>query len=82
MDHNVYALMNVRNIGSPNATVDLYKVCPTYDDAMEVYKEKVGEPKKVRKEESGDGISWWLDEDDYGSGCIVRYTLHGPLEEA
>ena len=82
MDHNVYALMNVRNLGSSNASVDLYKVCPSYADAMEVYKEKVGDPKTVRKEENGDGILWWLDEDDKGAASIVRYTLHGPLEEA
>lgn len=82
MDHNVYALMNVRNIGSPNATVDLYKVCPTYGDAMEVYKEKVGQPKNIREEVTAEGTSWWLDEDETGAASIIRYTLHGPLEDA
>lgn len=82
MDHNVYALLEVRNIGSAEATVDLYKVCPTFEDALEVYREKVGEPKTVREEPSDAGTVWWLDEDPTGAATISRYTLHGPLEEA
>lgn len=82
MDHNVYAVLNVRNLGQESATVDFYKVCPTYEDAMDVYREKVGEPKTVREESSDEGTSWWLDEDETGAAAINRYTLHGPLEEA
>lgn len=82
MNHNVYALMEVRNLGSASATVDLYKVCPTYEDAVDVYREKVGEPKSVREEVTPDGTMWWLDEDETGAANIVRYTLHGPLEDA
>jgi hypothetical protein len=82
MDHNVYAVLEVRNIGSAEATVDLYKVCPTFEDALEVYREKVGEPTTVREEISSTGTVWWLDEDSTGAATISRYTLHGPLEEA
>lgn len=82
MDHNVYALFEARNLGSNHATVDMYKVCPTYEDALEVYREKVGEPKSIRKEETDAGTTWWLDQDQTGTAAINRYTLHGPLEEA
>jgi len=82
MDHNVYALIEVRNIGTPQATVDLYKICPTYEDALDVYREKVGEPKSIRKDFNQDSKVWWLDEDSTGSASIARYTVHGPLEEA
>lgn len=81
MDHNVYAVFEARNIGSPSATVDLYKVCPTYEDALDVYREKVGEPKRIREDVGPDGVVWWLDEDATGTASIARYTLHGPLEE-
>lgn len=82
MDHNVYALLEVRNLAAAAATVDLYKVCPTYDDALAVYREKVGKPKTIREEISATGTVWWLDEDATGAATISRYTLHGPLEEA
>ena len=82
MTYNVYALLEVRNVGLPEATVDLYKVCPSYDDALNVYREKVGEPKSIREDVRPDGTVWWLDEDGTGAASIVRYTLHGALEEA
>lgn len=82
MDHNVYIVMEVRNIGGPAATVDLYKACPTYDDALAVYREKVGEPRTVREDNTGEGTVWWLDEDNTGAATISRYTVHGELEEA
>jgi len=82
MGHNVYALLEVRNIGSTTATVDLYKVSPTYEDALGVYREKVAEPATIREESGGAGTVWWLDEDATGAATISRCTLHGPLEEA
>lgn len=83
MDHNVYALIEVRNIGKPNATVDLYKVCPSYEDALEVYREKVGEPKTITGPgDDHDSRVWVLDEDPSGAAYISRYTLNGPLEIA
>lgn len=82
MEHNVYALVEVRNIGTPQATVDLYKICPTYEDALEVYREKVGEPKIIREDFTEDSKVWWLDEDSTGSASIARYTVHGILERA
>lgn len=81
MAHNVYALLEVRNLGTSAATVDLYKVCPTYEDALAVYREMVGEPKTIREQTTPDGNVWWLDEDTSGAATITRYTLHGPLEE-
>ncbi|MGO2719576.1 MAG: hypothetical protein ACTIAR_04645 [Brachybacterium tyrofermentans] len=82
MDHNVYALLEVRNLGTPDATVDLHKVCPTYEDALDAYREWRGEPQSVRESSGAAGTTWWLDKDDSGSATITRYTLHGPLEEA
>lgn len=83
MAHNVYALTEVRNIGKPNATFDLYKVCPSYEDALDVYREKVGEPRTIRgPEDDPEARIWILDEDATGAAYIARYTLHGPLEEA
>jgi|GEM_PF-3094307 len=81
MDHNVYALLEVRDIGTDDAVVDLYAVCPSYEDALDVYREKVGEPKSITQLES-DPLSrtWVLDEDSSGGAYITRYTLHGPLE--
>lgn len=82
MKYNVYAILEVRNLGTDEATVDLYKVCPSYEDALDVYREKVGEPKTVREEVGPEGITWWLDEDSTGMAAINRYQLNGPLEEA
>ncbi len=82
MAHNVYALLEVRNIGSSRATVDLYKICPTYEDALDVYREKVGEPRTIREETASSGTTWWLDQDASGAATISRYTLLGPLETA
>lgn len=82
MAHNVYALLEVRNLGSAAATVDLYKVCPTYEDALAVYRQKVGNPKTIREQTGPDGTVWWLDEDATGAATITRYTLHGALEVA
>ena len=82
MAFNVYALLEVRNIGSSHPTVDLYKVCPTFDDALEVYREKVGEPRTIREDNTSGGTTWWLDEDSTGAATISRYTLSGPLETA
>lgn len=82
MDYNVYALLEVRDLGSIEATVDLYKVCPTYADALEVYRERVGEPSTIREETNGTDTVWWLDEDSSGAATITRYTVQGPLEEA
>jgi len=83
MDHNVYALIEVRNIGKPNATFDLYKVCPSYEDALDVYREKVGEPKTITgPKDDPEARIWVLDEDSTGAAYISRYTLHGPLEKA
>lgn len=83
MDHNVYALIEVRNIGTADAIVDLYAVCPSYEDALDIYREKVGEPKTITELES-DPLSrtWALDEDSSGGAYITRYTVHGPLEPA
>lgn len=83
MDHNVYALMEVRNLGTANPTVDLYAVCPTYEDALDVYREKVGEPKTIEQGSGEFGSRIWnIDQDSTGTVTIARYTLHGPLEEA
>lgn len=82
MDHNVYVLLEVRNLGTSDAAVDLHKVCPTYEDALEVYRERRGEPQSVRESTDAAGTTWWLDKDDSGAATITRYTLHGPLEEA
>ena len=79
---NVYALLEVRNIGTSNATVDLYKVCPTYEDALDVYREMVGEPKTIREETSAAGIVWWIDEDQTGAATISKYALTGNIEES
>src|SRR5699024_12825781 len=81
MDHNVYALLEVRDIGTADAVVDLYAVCPSYEDALNVYREKIGEPKSITQLDS-DPLSrtWVLDEDSSGGAYITRYTLHGPLE--
>lgn len=81
MDHNIYVLLEVRNIGSTDAVVDLYKVCPTYEDAVDVYRERVSEPQSVREDSSPAG-TMLLDEDSSGAATITRYTLHGPLEQA
>lgn len=76
MEHNVYALLEVRNIGKPSATVDLYKVCPSYEDALEVYREKVGEPKTItRPGDDPDSRIWVIDEDATGAAYISKYTL-------
>lgn len=58
------------------------RFCPTYEDALEVYREKVGKPKAIREETTAAATVWWLDEDPTGAATITRYTLHGPLEEA
>lgn len=79
---NVYAILEVRNLGTSAATVDLYKVCPTYEDALDVYREKVGEPVTIREETRPDGTVWWIDEDKDGSVTISKYTLTGNIEEA
>lgn len=77
----MYALMEPRNIGRVNATGDLYKVCPNFNDAIEVYKEKVREPNLIREELTSEGPVWWIDENDSGAAAVIRYTLHGPLEK-
>lgn len=82
MKYNVYALVEQRGLPSGKRTFDRYKVCPTQQDAMDVYREKVGEPRTVREEIREDGIIWWLDEDSTGAAYIVRYVLDGPLEES
>lgn len=82
MRHNVYALLEQRNFSSGKSTFDLYAVCPTLEDALNVYREKIGEPKSIREEALDEGTVWWLDEDSTGAACVSRYTLHGPLEEA
>lgn len=79
---NVYALLEVRNLGTGKATVDLYKVCPTYEDALDVYRERVGEPKTTREETTAAGTVWWIDQNDTGSATISKYTLTGNIEEA
>jgi hypothetical protein len=71
----------MRNLGTAAATVDLYKVCPTYEDALAVYREKVGEPRSVREATGPEGTVWWLDEDGTGAATITRYTLQR-VEEA
>ena len=82
MRHNVYALLEQRNFNSGKSTFDLFAVCPTQEDALAVYREKVGEPRTIREEVTDDSTIWWLDEDSTGSACIARYTLDGELEEA
>lgn len=82
MRYNVYALMEQRSLPSEKTTFDLYKVCPTHEDALAVYQEKVGEPRTIREEVREDGMIWWLDQNSTGAARIVRYVLDGPLEES
>jgi len=82
MRYNVYALLEQRSQPSGKTTFDLYKVCPTHEDALAVYREIVGEPRTIREDTSDAGTIWWLDEDSTGAACIVRYVLDGPLEES
>lgn len=82
---NVYLLLEVRNLGTTRTTVDVHKICPTYEDALDVYRENVGEPKTIREDHGPDGLSrvWFIDEDATGgSATITRYTLNGNIEEA
>ena len=81
MRYNVYAVIEQRSHPSGKITADLYKICPSYEDALDVYKEKVGEPQTIREEAVDGGVVWWLDQDSTGAGFIIRYTLEGPLEE-
>ena len=81
MHHHVYALFEVRHVGSTRATFDLYKVCPTFEDCLDVYREKVGEPRSITEHDTPDGRVWHIDEDATGAAYIARYILHGSLEE-
>ncbi|MFC0582524.1 hypothetical protein [Micrococcoides hystricis] len=81
MKYYVYAVMEVRDIATSAAVVDFFKVCASYEEALDVYRQQVGEPRTIERVESENGVHWAIDKDESGTAAIVRYVLEGELEQ-